>query len=55
MKSFRWEVRTLAFFLGIAEANAFSAFKKYSDRGSTLDHSEFKSELADEILEYVMG
>jgi hypothetical protein len=53
MKSFRWEVRTLAFFMGIAEANAFSAFQRYNQRGASLHHSEFKSELADGILQYV--
>ncbi|CAO3588748.1 unnamed protein product [Absidia cylindrospora] len=55
MKSYRWEVRTLAFFLGIAEANAFSAFKRFHHRGHSMTHGVFKDRLAQEILEEVHG
>jgi hypothetical protein len=53
MKSYRWEIRTLAFFLGIAEANAFSAYKKFHHRGASIKHNAFKCKLADGILKFV--
>ncbi|ORZ06179.1 hypothetical protein BCR42DRAFT_443269 [Absidia repens] len=53
MKSYRWEVRTLAFFLGIAESHAFSAYKVFHQHGASMKHNSFKSKLADSILAFV--
>lgn len=53
MKSYRWEIRTLAFFLGIAEVNAFSAYKKFHRNGASIKHNAFKYKLAQGILNFV--
>ncbi|EPB91415.1 hypothetical protein HMPREF1544_01737 [Mucor circinelloides 1006PhL] len=41
----RWEMRFFGFFLGICEANAFSAYRVFNENGGTT-HSAFKDSLA---------
>ncbi|ORZ04283.1 hypothetical protein BCR42DRAFT_398771 [Absidia repens] len=43
-----------AFFLGIAESNAFSAYKVFHQHGASMKHNSFKSKLADSILALVL-
>ncbi|ORZ18086.1 hypothetical protein BCR42DRAFT_436833 [Absidia repens] len=53
MKSYRWEIQTLAFFLGIAEVNAFSAYKKCHRHGASIKHNASKYKLAEGRLKFV--
>lgn len=53
MKTQRWELRCLAFFLGIAEANAFSAYKYFANDGKTLTHTPFRKRLVRSLLEHL--
>lgn len=50
MKSFRWEIRCLAFFFAVAEANAFSAYKAYAYDGKETLHTKFRWRLAQSLL-----
>ncbi|KAL0140909.1 hypothetical protein V8B55DRAFT_1333233, partial [Mucor lusitanicus] len=48
-----WELRCLSFFLGVAEANAFSAFKLFHPEGSNVVHTEFRWRLAESLKAYI--
>lgn len=52
MASYRWEVRCLAFFLAVAEANAFPAYKCFAHDGSEIMHSKFRWSLWQSLLQY---
>lgn len=47
-------VRCLAFFLAVAEANAFSAYSGYSEEGADMDHFEFRWRLAQSLMTYAV-
>ncbi|KAG2194116.1 hypothetical protein INT47_003059 [Mucor saturninus] len=49
MRTYRWELRCLSFFLGVTEANAFSAFKFFSVGGNDVGHTEFRWRLAESL------
>lgn len=51
MKSYRWEVRCLAFFLAIPEANAFSAYMLSALDGSKRLHNAFRWRLRQTLLQ----
>ncbi|CEP19333.1 hypothetical protein [Parasitella parasitica] len=51
MKSYNWEIRCLAFFLAVAEANAFSTYKYVEGEGAP-HHFEFRWRLARSLLEH---
>lgn len=53
MKTFRWEMRCLSFFLAVAEANAFSAYVKYAHDGSKTMHEDFRCRLAQSLISHV--
>jgi len=42
LKTHRWQMRCLSFFLAQAGANASSAFKAFSNDGSETHHHEFR-------------
>ncbi|CAO3621055.1 unnamed protein product [Mucor hiemalis] len=48
----RWEMRFFGFFLGICEANAYSAYRVFARDGKTTSHSEFKDTLTWELLQH---
>jgi hypothetical protein len=48
-------MRFLGFILGIAEANAFSCYKIFSDEGVNMIHGIFKDNLAFSFLKYCEG
>ncbi|SAL95656.1 hypothetical protein, partial, partial [Absidia glauca] len=43
MRTYCWELRCLSFFLGVTEANAFSAFKYFRVDGDLVGHGEFRN------------
>ncbi|KAI8641549.1 hypothetical protein BD408DRAFT_418006 [Parasitella parasitica] len=45
-------MRFFGFFLGICEANAYSSFRVFSYEGRTIDHSQFKDNMAYAFLKY---
>lgn len=47
----RWKMRFFGFFLGLCEANAFSAYRYFAKDGK-ISHSEFKDSLAFFLLNY---
>ena len=53
MKTYRWEVRCLAFFFAVAEANAYSAYKVYAHDGKETLHTNFRWRLAQSLLSKV--
>jgi Transposase IS4 len=54
MKTYRWEVRCLSFFLDVAEANAFSAYQYFKrDEEEVPMHFEFRWRLAQSMLEHI--
>lgn len=54
MKTCRWEIRSLSFFLAVAEANAFSAYSFFRrDDEEVPMHFEFRWRLAQSMLEHV--
>lgn len=48
----RWEMRCLAFFLACAESNAYSSYSEYAYNGKETGHFEFRWKLAQEIVEF---
>lgn len=52
MKSYRWEVRCLAFFLAVVEANGFSAYKRYAYDGKETSHATYRWRLAQSFLQH---
>lgn len=48
----RWEMRFFGFFLGLCEANAFSAYRKYAAEGDSTLHASFKDKLAFGMLQH---
>jgi hypothetical protein len=54
MKTYRWEIRCLSFFLAIAEANAFSAYS-YVEKEDGMRHFEFRWRLGQSLLDYAKG
>lgn len=52
MKSCRWEVRCLAFFLAVAEADIFSAYKHDAHDGHDTMHATFRWRLAQSLLRH---
>ncbi|KAI8327754.1 hypothetical protein BC941DRAFT_249559 [Chlamydoabsidia padenii] len=55
LKTQRWELRCLAFFLGIVEANAFSAFKHFRDEGEDVLHTTFRWRLVEGLKVHING
>lgn len=50
MKTYRWEIRRLAFFFAIAEANAFSAYIMFAHDGQETLHNVFRWKLSQTLL-----
>lgn len=53
MRTQSWEVRCFSFFLGIAEANSFSAFKYFTPDGEDVLHNNFRWRLAESLKTYI--
>ncbi|CAO3656221.1 unnamed protein product [Mucor hiemalis] len=53
MRTQSWENRCLSFFLGIAEANAFSTFKHFRVNGDNVLHTEFRWRLAESLKSHI--
>ncbi|ORZ18434.1 hypothetical protein BCR42DRAFT_390558 [Absidia repens] len=53
MRSQRWELRCLASFLGVAEADAFSAFKYFTPEGEDVLHTTFRWRLAESLKRHI--
>ncbi|SAM03017.1 hypothetical protein [Absidia glauca] len=53
MRTYRWELRCLSFFLGVTEVNAFSAFKYFRVDGDLVGHGEFRWRLAESLKDYI--
>lgn len=45
MKTYRWEVRFLSFMFGIAEGNALSCYKRWSNNSEGFFYTELRSKL----------
>jgi hypothetical protein len=53
MRTYRWELRCLSFFLGVTEANTFSAYKYFNPGGKQVNHGEFRWRLAQSLEFYI--
>ncbi|CEG75850.1 hypothetical protein RMATCC62417_10828 [Rhizopus microsporus] len=48
----RWGMYFFGFFLGLCEANVYSSFRVFSEKGASRGHSSFKDNLAFNMLEH---
>lgn len=53
MKTQRWELRCLAFFLWVAEANAFSAYKYSANEDKNLTYNPYRKIALHSLIEHI--